>query len=159
MSEAAIKMTETRTETDSIGEIEVPMDAYWGAQTQRSLKNFDIGTEKMPAPIVRALGIQKKAAAQANLAQGSMEEKTANAIIEAAGEVIDGTLADQFPLAVWQTGSGTQSNMNANEVIAGRANLPSPAPAAARAQSTQTTTAIWDKALTTHSQPSCISQR
>jgi fumarate hydratase class II len=123
MSEAAIKMTETRTETDSIGEIEVPMDAYWGAQTQRSLKNFDIGTEKMPAPIVRALGIQKKAAAQANLAQGSMEEKTANAIIEAAGEVIDGTLADQFPLAVWQTGSGTQSNMNANEVIAGRANF------------------------------------
>jgi fumarate hydratase class II len=123
MSKAATKMTKTRTETDSIGGIEVPMDAYWGAQTQRSLKNFDIGTEKMPAPIIRALGIQKKAAAQANLAQGSMDEKTANAIIDAAGEVINGTLADQFPLAVWQTGSGTQSNMNANEVIAGRANF------------------------------------
>ncbi len=112
----------TRTETDSLGEVEVPMDAYWGAQTQRSLKNFDIGTEKMPAPIVRALGIQKKAAAKTNLAQESMDEKTATAIMNAADEVIDGTLADQFPLSVWQTGSGTQSNMNANEVIAGRAN-------------------------------------
>ncbi|MBX2834647.1 MAG: class II fumarate hydratase [Micavibrio sp.] len=114
--------TKTRTETDSIGEIEVPFDAYWGAQTQRSLKNFDIGTEKMPQPIVRALGIQKKAAAQANMKQGSLDLNIGEAIVKAADEVIDGTLADQFPLAVWQTGSGTQSNMNANEVIAGRAN-------------------------------------
>lgn len=113
---------ETRIETDSIGEIAVPADAYYGAQTARSLKNFDIGTEKMPAPIVRALGIQKKAAALTNMAQGSMGAKIGDAIIAAADEVIDGTLANQFPLAVWQTGSGTQSNMNANEVIAGRAN-------------------------------------
>ncbi len=115
-------MANTRTETDSIGEIEVPADAYWGAQTQRSLQNFDIGTEKMPGPLVRALGIQKKAAAQVNMALGVMDEKTGHAIVSAADEVIDGTLAGQFPLAVWQTGSGTQSNMNANEVIAGRAN-------------------------------------
>jgi len=123
MSAEAINMTnETRIETDSIGEVTVPASAYYGAQTARSLINFDIGTEKMPTPIVRALGIQKKAAALANMAQGSMDDKTGNAIVSAADEVIDGTLADQFPLAVWQTGSGTQSNMNANEVIAGRAN-------------------------------------
>ncbi|MAI63016.1 MAG: fumarate hydratase, class II [Micavibrio sp.] len=115
-------MSETRIETDSIGEIEVPFDAYWGAQTQRSLKNFDIGTEKMPTPVVRALGIQKKAAAQANMEQGTLALDIGNAIVEAADNVIDGTLADQFPLAVWQTGSGTQSNMNSNEVIAGFAN-------------------------------------
>ena len=113
---------ETRIETDSIGDIEVPADAYYGAQTARSLQNFDIGTEKMPAPIVRALGIQKKAAALTNLAQGDLDEKIAKAILEAADEVINGSLEGQFPLAVWQTGSGTQSNMNANEVIAGRAN-------------------------------------
>ena len=111
----------TRTESDSIGEIEVPFDKYWGAQTQRSLENFDIGTEKMPTPLVRALGIQKKASAQANLDLGELEHNIASAIIEAADEVIDGTLADQFPLVVWQTGSGTQSNMNANEVISNRA--------------------------------------
>ena len=124
MSAEALNMSnnKTRIETDSIGEIEVPIDAYYGAQTARSLINFDIGTEKMPAPIVRALGIQKKASALTNMAQGSMDEKIGNAIINAADEVIDGTLASQFPLAVWQTGSGTQSNMNANEVIAGRAN-------------------------------------
>ena len=121
MSEAALKMTNTRTETDSIGPIEVPADKYWGAQSQRSLKNFDIGTEKMPAPLVRALGIQKKAAALTNKDQGSLDAKLAEAIVQAADEVIDGTLADQFPLAVWQTGSGTQSNMNANEVISNRA--------------------------------------
>ena len=98
----------TRIETDSIGKIEVPFDKYWGAQTQRSLQNFDIGTEKMPAPLVRALGIQKKAAAQANLDLGELEHDIGSAIIQAADEVIDGTLADQFPLVVWQTGSGTQ---------------------------------------------------
>ncbi len=113
---------EVRIETDSFGEIEVPADAYWAAQTQRSLQNFDIGTEKMPAPLVRAFGIQKKASAAANLALGVLDAKLAQAILQAADEVIDGTLADQFPLAVWQTGSGTQTNMNANEVIASRAN-------------------------------------
>ncbi len=114
-------MTKTRLESDSIGEIEVPFDKYWGAQTQRSIENFDIGGETMPAPLVRALGVQKKASAQANLDLGELDSKIANAIIQAADEVIDGTLADQFPLVVWQTGSGTQSNMNANEVIANRA--------------------------------------
>ncbi|MCB1530097.1 MAG: class II fumarate hydratase [Rhodospirillales bacterium] len=112
----------TRTETDSLGDIEVPETAYYGAQTQRSLQNFEIGTEKMPAPLVRALGIQKKAAALTNMALGALDEKLGNTIVQAAEEIIDGTLADQFPLAVWQTGSGTQSNMNANEVIAGRSN-------------------------------------
>ncbi len=111
----------TRTETDSIGDIEVPADKYWGAQTQRSLQNFKIGTETMPAPLVRALGIQKKAAAMANMDMGSLDKKLGAALTKAADEVIDGTLADQFPLVVWQTGSGTQSNMNANEVIANRA--------------------------------------
>lgn len=112
----------TRIETDSIGEIEVPADAYFGAQTQRSLQNFKIGTEKMPAALIRALAIQKKAAAMTNMELGAMDKKIGEAIINAADEIIDGTLANQFPLAVWQTGSGTQTNMNANEVIAGRAN-------------------------------------
>ncbi|MCI5060035.1 MAG: class II fumarate hydratase [Alphaproteobacteria bacterium] len=111
-----------RIETDSIGEIEVPANAYWGAQTQRSLKNFDIGTEKMPPSLVRALGIQKKAAALTNMSLGGLDKKLGEAMTQAADEVINGTLAGEFPLAVWQTGSGTQSNMNANEVIAGRAN-------------------------------------
>jgi fumarate hydratase class II len=121
----AIKMNQaesTRIETDSFGEIEVPAGAFWGAQTQRSLQNFDIGIEKMPAALVRALGVQKKASALSNMALGILDVKLGNAIVQAADEVIDGTLADQFPLSVWQTGSGTQTNMNANEVIAGRAN-------------------------------------
>jgi len=121
----AAKMTDKnpyRIETDSFGDIEVPADAYWGAQTQRSLQNFDIGTEKMPAPLVRALGIQKKASAQANMALGVLDAKIGAAVVQAADEVIDGTMKGQFPLSVWQTGSGTQTNMNANEVIAGRAN-------------------------------------
>jgi fumarate hydratase class II len=112
----------TRIETDSFGEIEVPADAFWGAQTQRSLQNFDIGTEKMPAALIRALGVQKKASALTNIALNVLDTKLGGAIVQAADEVIDGTLADQFPLSVWQTGSGTQTNMNANEVIAGRAN-------------------------------------
>ena len=115
-------MSKTRTETDSIGAIEVPADAYFGAQTQRSLQNFKIGTETMPAPLVRALGLQKKAAALTNQDMGTLEDKLAEAIVAAADKIIDGTLADQFPLVVWQTGSGTQTNMNANEVIAGYAN-------------------------------------
>lgn len=113
---------EVRIESDSLGDVAVPAGAHWGAQTQRSLANFAIGTETMPAPLVKALGIQKQAAARANMALGVLDEKLGNAIVEAAGEVIDGTLAAQFPLSVWQTGSGTQSNMNANEVIASRAN-------------------------------------
>ena len=111
----------TRTESDSFGALEVPADRYWGAQTQRSVANFPIGSETMPAPVVRALGTVKLAAAKANLALKDIEEEIANAIIEAAGEVVAGELDDHFPLMVWQTGSGTQSNMNANEVIANRA--------------------------------------
>ena len=114
-------MSNTRTESDSFGPLEVPSDKYWGAQTQRSIMNFPIGWERQPVAIVRALGVIKKACAQANRARGALDEKLADAIIEAAGEVVDGKLDDNFPLVVWQTGSGTQSNMNANEVIANRA--------------------------------------
>lgn len=110
-----------RIETDSFGPIEVPADRYWGAQTQRSLQNFKIGGERMPPPLVRALGIVKKAAARANVALGQLDPGLADAVMRAADEVIDGTLIDHFPLVVWQTGSGTQTNMNANEVIANRA--------------------------------------
>ncbi|MCK6418328.1 MAG: class II fumarate hydratase [Alphaproteobacteria bacterium] len=123
---AAIQMNDksakTRTETDSFGPIDVPADSYWGAQTQRSRQNFDIGGERMPAPLIRAFGQLKKAAALANMALGGLDEKIGKTIIAAAEEVIDGRMADQFPLVVWQTGSGTQTNMNVNEVIAGRAN-------------------------------------
>ena len=114
-------MTATRTETDTFGPIEVPADRYWGAQSQRSLQNFKIGWEKQPAPIVRALGIVKRAAAETNAALGRLDPKLAETIVKAAQEVIDGRLDDHFPLVVWQTGSGTQSNMNANEVISNRA--------------------------------------
>ncbi len=111
----------TRIETDTMGEVAVPADRYWGAQTQRSLQNFKIGGERMPPALVRALGIQKKASALANLALGKLDPMLAKAIAQAADEVIDGTLIDHFPLVVWQTGSGTQTNMNANEVISNRA--------------------------------------
>ena len=114
-------MTDTRTETDTFGPIEVPADRYWGAQAQRSLENFAIGWEKQPLSIVRALGIVKRAAAETNQALGRLDAERAEAIAAAAQEVIDGRLDDHFPLSVWQTGSGTQSNMNANEVIANRA--------------------------------------
>ncbi|ARE81580.1 fumarate hydratase (fumarase C),aerobic Class II [Roseovarius sp. EC-HK134] len=114
-------MTATRTETDSFGPLEVPNDKYWGAQTQRSIMNFPIGWEKQPVAIVRALGVIKQACAQANKASGALDARRADAIIQAAGEVIAGKFDDNFPLVVWQTGSGTQSNMNANEVIANRA--------------------------------------
>jgi len=114
-------MADTRTETDSFGPLEVPADKYWGAQTQGSILNFPIGWEKQPVAIVRALGVVKKACAQANKERGKLDAKLADAIIDAAGEVVDGKLDDNFPLVVWQTGSGTQSNMNANEVIANRA--------------------------------------
>ena len=114
-----------RTEHDSMGEILVPSDRYWGAQTQRSLENFPIGEEKMPVAIVRAFGYLKKAAAQANatLCPTRMTAERASAICRACDEVIAGELDGHFPLAVWQTGSGTQTNMNANEVVANRANV------------------------------------
>ncbi|WP_299626424.1 class II fumarate hydratase [uncultured Tateyamaria sp.] len=114
-------MADTRTETDSFGPLEVPSEKYWGAQTQRSIMNFPIGWEKQPIAIVRALGVIKKACAMQNKAQGGLDPRLADAIIQAAGEVVDGKFDDNFPLVVWQTGSGTQSNMNANEVIANRA--------------------------------------
>ena len=110
-----------RTETDTFGPIEVAQDRYWGAQAQRSLGNFKIGWEKQPAPIVRALGIVKRAAAEANMELEKLDPKLGKTIVKAAQEVIDGKLNDHFPLVVWQTGSGTQSNMNANEVISNRA--------------------------------------
>ena len=115
------KLPKHRTETDSFGPIEVPADRYWGAQTQRSLQNFRIGADRMPTPVVRAFGIVKKAAAIVNGEFGMLDGKLIDAITRAADEVIDGRLADHFPLVVWQTGSGTQTNMNANEVIANRA--------------------------------------
>ena len=114
-------MTTTRTETDSFGPLEVPSDKYWGAQTQRSIMNFPIGWEKQPVAIVRALGVIKQACAKANTASGKLPAQIGEAIQAAAAEVVAGKLDDNFPLVVWQTGSGTQSNMNANEVIANRA--------------------------------------
>jgi fumarate hydratase class II len=114
-------MTKSRTETDTFGPIEVPANKYWGAQAQRSIGNFKIGWEKQPLPIVRALGIVKRAAAETNMSLGKLDKRVGEAIVNAAQEVIDGKHDDHFPLVVWQTGSGTQSNMNANEVIANRA--------------------------------------
>src|SRR5438309_7814444 len=114
---------ETRTETDSMGAVEVPADRYWGAQTQRSLHHFSIGgpTERMPIEVVRAFGILKKACALVNAELGKLPKDKADLIVRAADEVIEGKLDEHFPLYVWQTGSGTQSNMNANEVISNRA--------------------------------------
>jgi fumarate hydratase class II len=112
----------TRTETDSFGPIEVAGDRYWGAQTERSRQNFRIGQDRMPMPVICALGIVKLAAAETNRELGLLDQRRARAIIRAAREVIDGKLDDHFPLVVWQTGSGTQTNMNLNEVIANRAN-------------------------------------
>jgi fumarate hydratase class II len=114
-------MTATRTETDTFGPIEVAADRYWGAQTQRSIQNFKIGWERQPIPVIRALGVVKRAAAEANMELGKLDPAIGAAIVAAAQEVIDGKLDDHFPLVVWQTGSGTQSNMNANEVISNRA--------------------------------------
>jgi len=109
-------------ETDSFGPIPVPADRYWGAQTERSRQNFRIGQDRMPTPIIRALGIVKLAAAETNRELGLLDQRRARAIARAAREVIDGKLDEHFPLVVWQTGSGTQTNMNLNEVIANRAN-------------------------------------
>jgi len=110
-----------RLERDTMGAVEVPADRYWGAQTERSLENFPIGTERMPLPLIHAFGLQKKAAALANMSLGDLPERLGNAIAAAANEVMDGRLDEHFPLVVWQTGSGTQTNMNVNEVIANRA--------------------------------------
>src|SRR6266851_912301 len=111
----------TRVETDSMGAIEVANDRYWGAQTQRSIHHFSIGFDRMPRSVVRAFGILKKAAAEVNRDLGKLPPEKAKLIIAAADEVISGTLDDHFPLRIWQTGSGTQTNMNANEVISNRA--------------------------------------
>ena len=121
MSEAAEKAVKTRVETDSMGPIDVPADVYWGAQTQRSLKHFNIGFDVMPREVIRALGILKKAAAIVNNELGKLDGDKLKFIVQAADEVIDGKLDAHFPLRVWQTGSGTQTNMNANEVISNRA--------------------------------------
>jgi len=121
MPESTKKMISTRIETDSMGEIEVPTTAYWGAQTQRSLKHFNIGFDVMPREMIRALGILKKAAATVNFDLGKLPDDKLRLIVHAADEVIEGKLDDHFPLRVWQTGSGTQTNMNANEVISNRA--------------------------------------
>src|SRR5213596_482021 len=111
----------TRVESDSMGDVEVPADRYWGAQTERSLHHFSIGEDRMPVEIVRALGLLKKAAALVNAELGLLPKDKADLIVRAADEVIEGKLDEHFPLFVWQTGSGTQSNMNANEVISNRA--------------------------------------
>ncbi|MGQ0742689.1 MAG: class II fumarate hydratase [Alphaproteobacteria bacterium] len=116
-------MSKTRTETDSFGPIEVPADKYWGAVTERSLENFKIGGHRIPLAVVHAFGVIKRASAEVNMALGLLDAKLGKAILAAAQEVIDGKLDEHFPLVVWQTGSGTQTNMNANEVIANRANL------------------------------------
>jgi len=115
-------MAKTRVETDSFGPIEVPADRYWGAQTERSRRNFRIGEERMPRPLIRALALIKRAAAEVNHQLGLLDARRTRAIVRAAQEVVDGKLDDHFPLVVWQTGSGTQSNMNVNEAIANRAN-------------------------------------
>ncbi|MGN0659121.1 MAG: class II fumarate hydratase [Emergencia sp.] len=113
---------EYRTEHDTMGEVKVPADRYWGAQTQRSLENFRIGTQKMPVEIIRAFGVLKKAAAEANRKLGTLDETRADLISRVCDEIIEGKLDDHFPLVIYQTGSGTQSNMNVNEVVAGRGN-------------------------------------
>ena len=115
-------MTDTRIETDAMGEIAVPAERLWGAQTQRSLENFRIGGERMPLGVIRALAIVKRSAARVNARFGLLEPRLLEAIVRAADEVIEGRHDGEFPLVVWQTGSGTQSNMNMNEVLANRAN-------------------------------------
>src|SRR3954466_4073779 len=118
----SLRSKSTRSETDSFGPIDVPADRYWGAQTERSRQNFRIGQDRMPMALVRALGMVKLASAQTNRELGLIGPRRAAALVRAAREVIDGNLDDDFPLVVWQTGSGTQTNMNLNEVIANRAN-------------------------------------
>jgi len=121
MPSPATATSSFRVETDSFGEIKVPADKYWGAQTQRSLQNFKIGGETMPKPLITAFGVLKLCAAKVNMQLGALDKKIGDAIVKAASEVIDGKLDGNFPLVVWQTGSGTQTNMNVNEVISNRA--------------------------------------
>src|SRR6266478_5915531 len=121
MSQKATEQKQTRTETDSMGAIEVPADKYWGAQTERGLLHFDIGYDVMPRAMIRAFGILKKACALVNQDLGKLPADKAKLIVQACDEVIEGKLDAHFPLRVWQTGSGTQTNMNANEVISNRA--------------------------------------
>src|SRR6187455_2259263 len=123
MAKTGDRPSRTRVESDAFGPLKIPANRLWGAQTQRSLHNFRIGTERMPVPITRALGLIKRAAAEVNRDLGSLDRKRANAIAAVAQEIADGKLDDHFPLLVWQTGSGTQTNMNANEVIANRASV------------------------------------
>src|ERR1700726_3307065 len=121
MATTAEPVTRTRIESDSMGQIEVPANVYWGAQTQRSLLHFDIGRDVMPPELIRAFGTLKKACALVNQDLGKLPPEIAKLIVQAADEVISGKLDDQFPLRIWQTGSGTQTNMNVNEVISNRA--------------------------------------
>src|SRR6516164_6758576 len=121
MAKARSKSAGTRIESDAFGPLEIPADRLWGAQTERSLHNFRIGSERMPIKIVHALGVIKRAAAEVNRQLGSLDRKRASAIAAVAQDIADGKLDEHFPLSVWQTGSGTQTNMNANEVIANRA--------------------------------------
>ena len=116
------KMTDYRTERDSIGQVNVPRQKYWGAQTQRSLENFKIGSDKIPIFFIKAFAMQKKAAAISNIALEKLDNKLGQEIIKVCDEIIEGKLNDHFPLSVWQTGSGTQTNMNLNEVIANKGN-------------------------------------
>ncbi len=113
----------TRIEKDTMGAAEVPADKYWGAQTQRSINNFKIGGQRMPIEVIRGFAVVKKAAAQTNAELGAMSSEKAELIATVCDEIVAGKLDDQFPLVVWQTGSGTQSNMNSNEVIANRAHV------------------------------------
>ena len=122
MAKSRKSRAKTRTESDAFGPLDIPADKLWGAQTQRSLHNFRIGSERMPIEIVRALGLIKRAAAEVNRDLGSLDRRRAGAIIAAAQDIADGKLDAHFPLLVWQTGSGTQTNMNVNEVIANAAN-------------------------------------
>jgi fumarate hydratase class II len=145
-----------RIETDSLGEVNVPADAYYGAQTARCLANFPIGRDTFPAAFIHALGQVKLACAQAHRELGTLDPALAGWIERAAQEVIDGTLDAHFPLVVWQTGSGTHTNMNANEVIANRANELAGAPGGRRNPSTPTTTSTWDSRATTSSRPRCM---
>ena len=141
--DGSVRMTEHRTETDSMGAIDVPADRYWGAQTQRSIHHFSIGwpaADRMPVEIVRAMGVLKKAAAQANVDLGALDPELGRLIVAAADEVIVGSLDEHFPLFVWQTGSGTQSNMNANEVISNRAIEMAGGEMGTKRRSTRTTT-------------------
>ena len=151
------RKAETRTETDTMGTVEVPADRYWGAQTQRSLENFRIGSERMPEPLIRAFGVQKKAAVLSNMALGVLDERRGAAIVQAAAEVADGRLMDHFPLVVWQTGSGTQTNMNVNEVIPTARSRSWAESSARRTRCTRTTTSTEASRRTTASRPRCTS--